>query len=252
MPDPPFGKPDRTLEMPDPALEIDSLHVSYGVVPAVRGASLTVGRGEIVGLVGPNGAGKSTTLLAVMGVLAPVHGTIRFEGRSIVGRRTERIVRAGIALVPEGRHIFDALTVEENMRLGLVGRADPAGVQEDREWIEGLFPVVGEFRGRPAGLLSGGQRQQLAIARALLAKPRMLLLDEPSLGLAPSVVDTVWGALAEIRGGGVTILLVEQRAQITVGFADRTYVLGDGRIKMELTPSEAGDTDRLVAAYFGS
>ncbi len=238
--------------MPEPALEIDSLHVRYGVVPAVRGATLTVGHGEIVGLVGPNGAGKSTTLLAVMGVLAPAQGTIRFEGRSILGRPTERIVRSGIALVPEGRHIFDALTVEENMRLGLVGRADPDGVSNDLEWIHGLFPIVHDFRRRHAGLLSGGQRQQLAIARALLAKPRVLLLDEPSLGLAPSVVDTVWGALAEIRRGGVTILLVEQRAQITVGFADRTYVLGDGRIKMELSPHDAGDTDRLVEAYFGS
>ncbi len=235
-----------------PVLEIDSLGVRYGAVPAVRGASLTVGRGEIVGLVGPNGAGKSTTLLAVMGVLTPATGAIRFEGGSIVGWTTPRIVRAGIALVPEGRHIFEALTVEENMRLGLIGRPGEDGVERDLEWIHTLFPVVREFRRRPAGLLSGGQRQQLAIARALLARPRLLLLDEPSLGLAPSVVDTVWGALAEIRRGGVTILLVEQRAQITVGFADRTYVLGDGRVKMELTPGEADATDRLVEAYFGS
>lgn len=238
--------------MPDPILEIDSLEVRYGVVPAVRGASLTVGRGEIVGLVGPNGAGKSTTLLAVMGVVAPTHGTIQFEGRSIVGAPTEQIARSGIALVPEGRHIFDQLTVEENLRLGLVGRAQKNGVEADLDWIRGLFPVVGDHRRRQAGVLSGGQRQQLAIARALLAKPRVLLLDEPSLGLAPSVVDTVWGALAEIRRGGVTILLVEQRAQITVGFADRTYVLGNGRIKMELTPRDAEDTDRMVEAYFGS
>jgi branched-chain amino acid transport system ATP-binding protein len=238
--------------VPDRVLEIDSLEVRYGAVPAVRGASLAVDRGEIVGLVGPNGAGKSTTLLAVMGVVAPARGTIRFEGRSLVGTPTERIVRAGIALVPEGRHIFDDLTVEENMRLGLVGRADPNGVDADLDWIHGLFPVVRDFRRRQAGVLSGGQRQQLAIARALLAKPRVLLLDEPSLGLAPSVVDTVWSALAEIRRGGVTILLVEQRAQITVGFADRTYVLGNGKIKMELTPHQANDTDRMVAAYFGS
>ncbi len=239
-------------EPTEPVLEIDSLEVRYGAVPAVRGTSLTVGRGEIVGLVGPNGAGKSTTLLTVMGVVAPAGGRIRFEGNSILGAPTERIVRSGLSLVPEGRHIFDSLTVDENMRLGLVGRAEADGVQEDLEWIHGLFPVVGEFRRRQAGLLSGGQRQQLAIARALLAKPRMLLLDEPSLGLAPSVVDTVWSALAEIRRGGVTILLVEQRAPITVGFADRTYVLSNGEIRMELTPSDAQDTERMIAAYFGS
>ncbi len=236
----------------EPALEIDSLDVRYGVVPAVRGATLTVGRGEIVGLVGPTGAGKSTTMLAVMGVVAPAGGTIRFEGSSIVGRPTERIVRMGLGLVPEGRHVFEALTVEENLRLGLIGRPDQSGVERDMEWIHGLFPVVYEFRRRQAGLLSGGQRQQLAIARALLARPRMLLLDEPSLGLAPIVVDTVFAALGEIRRSGVTILLVEQRAQITVGFADRTYVMSNGILKMELTATDADATDRLVDAYFGS
>lgn len=238
--------------MPEAALEIDGLQVRYGAVQAVRGASLTVDRGEVVGLIGPNGAGKSTTLLAVMGVVPAAAGQIRLAGQSILGTPTERIVRSGIALVPEGRHIFNHLTVEENLRLGLLGRAEPNGLEGDRDWIYGLFPVVRDYRKRLAGVLSGGQQQQLAIARALLAKPRVLLLDEPSLGLAPSVVDTVWGALAEIRGRGVTILLVEQRAQITVGFADRTYVLNNGTIRMQLTPRDAGDTDRMVTAYFGS
>jgi branched-chain amino acid transport system ATP-binding protein len=187
-----------------------------------------------------------------MGIVPVAAGQIRLDGHSILGTPTERIVRSGIALVPEGRHIFNHLTVEENLRLGLLGRAEANGLEHDRDWINGLFPVVKEFRNRPAGVLSGGQQQQLAIARALLANPRVLLLDEPSLGLAPSVVDTVWGALAEIRGRGVTILLVEQRAQITVGFADRTYVLSNGSVRMQLTPKDADETDRMVEAYFGS
>ncbi len=239
--------------MPEVMLEIESLDVRYGVVPAVRGATLSVRRGEVVGLVGPNGAGKSTMLLAAMGVVPTAGGRVMFDGRSIVGMPTEQIVRGGMALVPEGRHIFDDLTVEENLTLGLVGRtASGNGTGADLDWIYSLFPVTKEFRKRHAGLLSGGQQQQLAIARALIAKPRVLLLDEPSLGLAPAVVEAVWNALAEIRGHGVSILLVEQRAQITVGFADRTYVLSNGAITMELTPRDADDTDRLIAAYLGS
>jgi branched-chain amino acid transport system ATP-binding protein len=238
--------------MPEVSLAIEDLEVRYGAVPALRGATLSIAPGEVVGLVGPNGAGKSTLLQSVMGGVPATRGSIMFEGRSVVGVPTERIVRSGISLVPEGRHIFPHLTVDENLRLGLVGRGEVNGVQDDLEFVKSLFPIVHDFRRRQAGLLSGGQQQQLAIARALVAKPRLLLLDEPSLGLAPSVVDTVWGALAQIRDGGVTILLVEQRAQITVEFADRTYVLGNGRIKMELTPRDAGNTDQMVEAYFGS
>ncbi len=238
--------------MPEAMLELDDLEVRYGPVRAVRGVSLTVGDGEIVGLVGPNGAGKSTTLLTVMGALRPAAGDIRLERRSIARLAPERIVRAGVALVPEGRHIFADLTVEENLRLGLVGRAGRDGTDEDLDWVHGLFPDVREFRARRAGELSGGQQQQLAIARALVAGPRLILLDEPSLGLAPTLVQTVLGALAEVRRRGVSILLVEQRAQVCVGFADRTYVLNNGEIRMTLTPRDAGDTDRMVAAYFGS
>jgi branched-chain amino acid transport system ATP-binding protein len=233
-------------------LEIDGLEVRYGAVPAVRGVDLRVARGEIVGLIGPNGAGKSSTLHAVMGAVAAHAGDVRLRGRSITGLRPEDIVRAGVALVPEGRHIFGGLTVEENLGLGLVGRRERNGYDTDLAWIRGLFPVVEEFRGRPAGALSGGQQQQLAIARALLAGPDVLLLDEPSLGLAPTVVETVWDALREIRERGVTILLVEQRAQITVALAERTYVLTGGRIGATLTRADAADTAGLVAAYFGS
>lgn len=238
--------------MPEPMLELDDLEVRYGPVRAVRGVSLTVGRGEVVGLVGPNGAGKSTTLLTVMGALRPAAGDIRLGGSSIARLAPERIVRAGVALVPEGRHIFADLSVEENLRLGLVGRTRSDGIEQDLDWVHGLFPNVHEFRSRRAGDLSGGQQQQLAIARALVSGPELILLDEPSLGLAPTVVDTVLEALGEIRGRGVSILLVEQRAQICVGFADRTYVLNNGEIRMTLTPRDAGDTDRMVAAYFGS
>jgi branched-chain amino acid transport system ATP-binding protein len=233
-------------------LELEDLEVRYGPVRAVRGVTLTVGRGEIVGLVGPNGAGKSTTLFSIMGVIRPAAGDVRLAKRSITGFAPERIVREGVALVPEGRHIFVDLTVEENLRLGLLGRRGSDGLAEEIAWVRSLFPVVDEFRARRAGELSGGQQQQLAIARALVSGPQVLLLDEPSLGLAPTVVETVLQALAEIRRRGVTILLVEQRAQLCVGFADRTYVLSNGEIRMTLTPRDVQDTERMVAAYFGA
>jgi branched-chain amino acid transport system ATP-binding protein len=233
-------------------LELRDLELRYGGVPAVRGLSFQVGRGEVVGLVGPNGAGKSSTLLAIMGMVAPHRGEILLEGRPLAGRKTEAIVRSGIALVPERRHIFPELTVDENLRLGLVGRRSRDGASEDLDRVAGLFPVVRQARHRPAGVLSGGQQQQLAIARALVARPDLLLLDEPSLGLAPAVVDDVFDALAEIRAQGVTILLVEQRAQFAVGFADRTHVLANGELRLTLAPADAGDTERITAAYFGS
>jgi len=235
-----------------PALEIDDLWVNYGSVPAVRQLRLTVGAGEIVGLIGPNGAGKSTTLHAIVGLVPARSGDIRVHGTSIVGRKPEAIARGGISLVPEGRRIFAELTVEENLRLGLVARRDRADAGDDIEWIEELFPIVHESRARQAGTLSGGQQQQLAIARALVARPGVLLLDEPSLGLAPTTVDAVLDTLVKIRARGVTVLLVEQRAQRTVALADRTYVMTNGEIRMTLTPTDADDTDRIVAAYMAS
>ena len=235
--------------MSEPVLELERLEVRYGAVAAVRALDLRLDRGEIVGLIGPNGAGKSTTLHAIMGVVPVAEGEIRLAGRRLRRARPEDVARAGVALVPEGRHVFPHLTVEENLRLGLAARRRRDGLRDDLEWIHGLFPVVEEFRSRHAGALSGGQQQQLVIARALLAQPDVLLLDEPSLGLAPTVVETVFSALGAIRDKGVTILLVEQRAQLTISFADRTYVLSNGRLRLTLGPKDAGDTERLAAAY---
>jgi len=231
-------------------LEVDGLEVRYGAVPAVRNITLDVQRGEIVGLIGPNGAGKSTTLHAIMGVIPAHAGDVRLDGRSIRGKAPESISRAGVALVPEGRRIFGDFTVEENLRLGLAGRKRN-GSSRLMEAYE-LFPVLRDFRRRAAGVLSGGQQQQLAIARALVAEPELLLLDEPSLGLAPLAVDAVFETLASIRERGVTILLVEQRAIHTVALCDRTHVLVGGELKMTLEPKDAADKAKIVAAYLSA
>jgi branched-chain amino acid transport system ATP-binding protein len=230
-------------------LELRDLEVAFGGVPAVHGLSLSVAPGEIVGLIGPNGAGKSTTLHAIMGLVPARGGEIRFGDRSLRGRTPEAIARSGIALVPEGRRLFAELTVEENLRLGLAARSRENGSGEDFADVVELFPVVEEFRRRPAGALSGGQQQQLAIARALVARPSILLLDEPSLGLAPTVVDLVFSTLQSIAERGIGVLLVEQRAQRTVALAARTHVLANGELRLTLTPDDAADTDRMVAAY---
>jgi len=230
-------------------LELRDVEVAYGGVVAASGVSLEVGKGEIVGLIGPNGAGKSTTLHAIMGLLRLRAGDVLLEGRSLRGRSPETIARAGVALVPEGRRLFGELTVEENLRLGFAGRRRGTKGGSDLADVYALFPILEEFRERSAGALSGGQQQQLAIARALVAQPTVLLLDEPSLGLAPAVVDLVFATLQTIRDRGLAILLVEQRAQRTVALADRTHVLAGGELRLLLTPDDAADTDRMVAAY---
>jgi branched-chain amino acid transport system ATP-binding protein len=232
----------------EPALELEGLEVRYGSVPAVRGVSLRVDKGEIVGLIGPNGAGKSTTMNAIMGAIPSHAGEIRLNGQSIRKRSPESIARRGIALVPEGRRIFAEFTVEENLRLGLASGRGRNGRDPLRRAYD-LFPVLEEFRRRAAGVLSGGQQQQLAIGRALVAGPEVLLLDEPSLGLAPLAVDGVFEALRGIRERGVTILLVEQRALHAVALADRTHVLASGELRMTLTPADAKNPDKIVQAY---
>jgi len=230
------------------ALVVDGLRVRYGAVDAVRGLSLEVGRGEIVGLIGPNGAGKSSTLHAIMGAAPVVGGDVRLDGVSLLGRRSEDVARRGVALVPEGRRIFGELSVEENLRLGLAARRSRRN-GNGLERAYALFPVLREYRSRQAAALSGGQQQQLAIGRALVAQPEVLLLDEPSLGLAPKMVDLVFETLVRIRAEGLAVLLVEQRAQRTVALADRSYVLANGELRLVLGPQDADDTERLVAAY---
>ena len=231
------------------ALVVEGLDVRYGPVHAVRGLSLRVEPGEIVGLIGANGAGKSSTLHAIMGVAPVTGGEVRLGDGSLRGRPPEDVARSGVALVPEGRRVFGELTVEENLRLGLAARRSRGDATAVLRSVYELFPVVEEFRRRHAGLLSGGQQQQLAIARALVAEPDVLLLDEPSLGLAPAVVDVVFEALAAIRDRGLAVLLVEQRAQRTVALADRSHVLSNGELRLTLGPAQAGEIDTLVAAY---
>ncbi len=231
------------------ALEIADLHVSYGGIPAVRGVSLAVEAGEIVGLIGPNGAGKTTTLATVCGQHPADAGDVTFAGRRITGWSPERIVRAGLALVPEGRRILATLTVAENLRLAAA--AAPRGQAATPREALARFPEIVASLGRPAGRLSGGQQQQLAIARALVCRPRTLLLDEPSLGLAPKLVDVVFSTLADLRAEGVGILLVEQNAVRTLELADRSYLLRTGRVAVSGPRAELLERVDLAQAYLG-
>lgn len=235
-----------------PLLEVEDLTVSYRGIAAVKGVSLTVGAGELVGVIGPNGAGKSSMMQALVGAVRSNARSLTFDGASIAGVSTERIARSGISLVPEGHNVFSRLTVRENLRLGATARPRGSQPTDDLAWVHELFPILLEFADRPAGLLSGGQQQQLAIGRALLASPRLLALDEPSLGLSPTAVDTVFDSIARIRERGTAVLLVEQRAQQAVAAADRTHVLSEGRITMTLSPSDAQDSALLMKAYLGS
>ena len=212
---------------------------------------MTVDAGEIVSVVGPNGAGKTSTLLAIFGVVRPTHGMISFEGASLIGKAPEQVARSGIALVPEGRHIFGTLTVAENLKLGRVASRDPTTLEADLGRVFELFPLLKERYDSPASVLSGGEQQQLAIARALLANPRLLLLDEPSLGLAPRLVEQVFDTLAALRDAGVTVLLVEQNALQAVELADRSYVLRTGTIAMAGTRAELLANAEFESAFLG-
>ncbi len=231
-------------------LRVDDLHVSYGRVPAVRGVSVEVERGEIVCIVGPNGAGKSTTLRTIAGAQTPAQGSVTLDDKPIVGQTPEAIARMGLSLVPEGRHVFTQLTVEENIRLGSQMRKDKAAVEADFERMLTEFPFLRERLGTPGGKLSGGEQQQLVIARALMTRPKLILLDEPSLGLAPMVVDTVYKILHSLRTAGITLLIVEQSTHRALENADRIYVLRSGEIVLQGKADELSDT-QLEQAYFG-
>ncbi|MDX6597333.1 MAG: branched-chain amino acid transport system ATP-binding protein [Gaiellales bacterium] len=233
-------------------LELRDVSVSYGRIAAVQGLSLEVQQGEFVGLVGHNGAGKSTTLMTIAGALSPVSGDILLEGRSVVGLAPDEILRRGIALVPEGRRIFGRLSVGENVRIGATVRKDRKGVEEDIRNVVERFPVLQRYWNSSGAKLSGGEQQQLAIARALVSRPKVLLLDEPTLGLAPLMVDRVFDILEQLHASGTTILLVEQNAARTIEMADRTYVLRTGgRIQFHGTAAELAEIGDFETAYIG-
>lgn len=237
--------------MSEPLFQVENLEVRYSGVPAVKGISLHVDKGETVGLIGPNGAGKSSAVLALAGAVK-ASGSAKLDGKELLGRAPEDVVRLGLSLVPEGRNIFDELTVAENLKLGSVARMSHSTYAESLAYVTDLFPILAEFKERQAGLLSGGQQQQLAIARTLIGGPTMLILDEPSLGLSPTAVDVVFDALAALRKEGMSVLIVEQRAEYTIAFCDRTHVLHDGHLTVELTPESANDDNLIRKAYFGS
>jgi branched-chain amino acid transport system ATP-binding protein len=233
-------------------LEVNDIVVHYGRLAAVRGVSLKVSEGEIVCIVGPNGAGKSTTLLTIAGALTPSSGSMTFDGKPVAGGRPEAIARLGFSLVPEGRHVFATLTVEENLRLGAAARRDRDGLEADFRRVLDYFPQIASRLQSPAGRLSGGEQQMLVIGRALITKPRLIAIDEPSLGLAPMIVDQVYDILAELRRReGLTLLIVEQSTERALLSADRIYVLRSGQIELTGTQAELSDNDAITRAYFG-
>jgi branched-chain amino acid transport system ATP-binding protein len=231
-------------------LRIDGIDVSYGKIRALKGVALEVARGEIVALLGNNGAGKTTTLKTVSGLLRPTRGTITLEDQPLTGVPAHAIVKRGLAHVPEGRRIFNRLTVRENLVMGAYTRRD-AGIAADLERVFALFPRLSERIGQVAGTLSGGEQQMLAIARALMLRPRLLLLDEPSMGLAPVLVEQIFDTVADINRQGMTILLVEQNAAMALSIAHRGYVLETGSIALAGTSAELSDNADVRRAYLG-
>lgn len=230
-------------------LEVKDLHVSYGGIKAVEDISFEVPKGEVVTLIGANGAGKSSTLRSIVGLVKPESGSIQFEGAELAGLPTDQIVSKGITLVPEGRRVFPDLTVLENLKIGAYMRKD--SLDEDLKWVHDLFPRLKERSWQLAGTLSGGEQQMLAIGRALMSKPELIMMDEPSLGLAPIIVQGVFDIIREINKQGVTILLVEQNANMALKAANKGYVMETGRITLTGTGAELLENEEVKAAYLG-
>jgi branched-chain amino acid transport system ATP-binding protein len=232
-------------------LSVQNISVRYGAIAAIRDVSLAVREGELVALIGVNGAGKTTTLFSIAGALKPFAGSITFDGQTIHGRTPETIIRRGVALVPEGRDIFPSLSVAENLRLGAWVRGSRAERERDVGEMVDLFPILGERMRQAGGTLSGGEQQQLAIARALMSHPRLLMLDEPSLGLSPVLVDQIFDLIRRLHARGVTILLVEQNVERTLEIVDRAYLLHTGRVKAEGTPAHLREFVDVESVYLG-
>jgi branched-chain amino acid transport system ATP-binding protein len=232
-------------------LSLRDVRVFYGAIQAVKGVSFDVHQGELVTIVGANGAGKTTTLRTISGIYRPASGSISFEGRDLTTLPSHEIVSLGISQAPEGRQIFGSLSVRDNLMLGATRRADRSSIAEELDSIFTLFPVLGERLSQPGGTLSGGEQQMLAIARALMAKPRLLLLDEPSLGLAPMLVNRIFAVISRLKETGVTILLVEQNARKALEIADRAYVMETGRVIIEGSARDLAANPEIEKAYLG-
>jgi branched-chain amino acid transport system ATP-binding protein len=232
-------------------LDLENVHVHYGAIHALKGVTITVEPGQIVTLVGANGAGKSTTLRAISGLLRPSQGTIRFEGKSLAGCPAHDIVKLGVSHVPEGRIVFANLSVEDNLELGAYLRKDRAGIIQDRKKVYAIFPRLEERRRQASGTLSGGEQQMLAIGRALMSRPKLLLMDEPSLGLAPILVQLVFEKIKEINAQGTTVLLVEQNALQALSIAHRGYVLQTGNVVLAGKASDLIQNEMVRKAYLG-
>jgi branched-chain amino acid transport system ATP-binding protein len=232
-------------------LELREVAISYGGIRAVKGIDFTVGRGELVCLIGANGAGKTTTLKGICGLLPLKSGSVHYEGADVTGRPAFELVRNGLAMVPEGRGMFGALTIEENLAMGAYARTDREGIRRDVERVFALFPRLKERRRQTAGTLSGGEQQMLAIARAMMSKPRLLLLDEPSMGLAPLMVQKVFETILQVSKEGVTILLVEQNAKLALDVSDRGYVMESGEVTLSGKASDLLHDPKVRNAYLG-
>ena len=232
-------------------LRVENLAVNYGMINAVRGVNFEVNQGEIVSLIGANGAGKSTILRTISGLIKPASGTLTYEGQNITKTNAQKIVQLGISHVPEGRHVFKGLSVRENLEMGAFLREDRSNIEADTQAVYDRFPVLGERQKQDASTLSGGEQQMLAMGRALMSKPKLLLLDEPSMGLAPIFIQEIFNIIQQIQAQGTTVLLIEQNAKMALSIASRGYVLETGKIVLSGTGQELLESDAVQKAYLG-